>query len=60
MTLEYENDGELHEKLITEVLAQYPDKFAKRRRKHLSVSKATDEQALAELQAKEAAKAAAL
>ena len=38
MSLDYENDGELHGKLIEEVLAQYPDKFAKRRKKHLSVA----------------------
>ena len=38
MSLDYENDGALHEKLIEEVLAQYPDKFAKRRKKHLSVA----------------------
>ena len=38
MSLDYENDGEMHAKLIEEVLAQYPDKFAKRRKKHLSVA----------------------
>ena len=43
MSLDYENDGELNEKIIGEVLAQYPDKFAKRRRKHLSVAKAAGE-----------------
>ncbi|ACL58882.1 nitrogenase molybdenum-iron protein alpha chain [Methylobacterium nodulans] len=38
MSLDYENDGAFHEKIIKEVLAAYPDKFAKRRRKHLSVA----------------------
>ncbi|ACA17918.1 nitrogenase molybdenum-iron protein alpha chain [Methylobacterium sp. 4-46] len=38
MSLDYENDGALHEKIIEDVLAAYPDKFAKRRRKHLSVA----------------------
>ena len=43
MSLDYENDGSFHEKLIEEVLSAYPEKFAKRRRKHLSVAKpATD------------------
>ena len=44
MSLEYENDGTFHEKLIEEVLAQYPDKFGKRRRKHLSVAKPAGEE----------------
>ncbi len=39
MSLDYQNDGSFHEKLIEEVLSAYPDKFAKRRRKHLSVAK---------------------
>lgn len=39
MSLDYENDGALHEKLIEEVLSHYSDKAAKRRKKHLSVSK---------------------
>ncbi len=39
MSLDYKNDGSFHEKLIEEVLSAYPDKFAKRRRKHLSVAK---------------------
>ncbi len=39
MSLDYKNDGAFHEKLIEEVLSAYPDKFAKRRRKHLSVAK---------------------
>ncbi|WP_192178566.1 nitrogenase molybdenum-iron protein alpha chain [Mesorhizobium amorphae] len=43
MSLDYENDGALHAKLIEEVLSQYPDKAAKRRKKHLSVAKSEDE-----------------
>lgn len=43
MSLDYENDGALHEKIIEDVLSAYPDKFAKRRRKHLSVAKGVDE-----------------
>ncbi|ANL37325.1 nitrogenase molybdenum-iron protein alpha chain [Rhizobium sp. L9] len=43
MSLDYENDSVLHEKLIAEVLAQYPDKAAKRRKKHLSVATSRDE-----------------
>ncbi|EJT01152.1 nitrogenase [Rhizobium leguminosarum bv. trifolii] len=43
MSLDYENDSVLHEKLIAEVLAQYPDKAAKRRKKHLSVATSGDE-----------------
>jgi nitrogenase molybdenum-iron protein alpha chain len=43
MSLDYENDSELHEKLIEEVLSQYPEKTAKRRRKHLNVAKSTGE-----------------
>ena len=39
MSLDYKNDGDFHEKLIEEVLSAYPDKFAKRRRKHLTVAK---------------------
>ncbi|MGA8157988.1 MAG: nitrogenase molybdenum-iron protein alpha chain, partial [Rhodoplanes sp.] len=39
MSLDYKNDGILHEKLIEEVLSAYPDKFAKRRRKHLTIAK---------------------
>jgi hypothetical protein len=39
MSFDYKNDGDFHEKLIEEVLSAYPDKFAKRRRKHLSVAK---------------------
>lgn len=30
MSLDYENDDALHEKLIEEVLSHYPDKAAKR------------------------------
>jgi nitrogenase molybdenum-iron protein alpha chain len=43
MGLDYENDSVLHEKLIEEVLSQYPEKTAKRRRKHLAVAKSTGE-----------------
>ncbi|TIR27125.1 MAG: nitrogenase molybdenum-iron protein alpha chain, partial [Mesorhizobium sp.] len=43
MSREYENDGALHAKLIEEVLSQYPDKAAKRRKKHLSVAKSGNE-----------------
>jgi len=39
MSVEHENDGAFNEKLIEEVLSAYPDKFAKRRRKHLTVAK---------------------
>jgi hypothetical protein len=42
MSESYENDGKAHEQYITEVLAQYPDKFAKRRKKHLAVAKAAE------------------
>ncbi|MCW1412970.1 nitrogenase molybdenum-iron protein alpha chain [Rhizobium sp. 1AS11] len=38
MSLDYENDGVFHEKLIEEVLSQYPGKAAKRRKNHLSVA----------------------
>ncbi|MGO9770176.1 MAG: nitrogenase component 1, partial [Roseiarcus sp.] len=44
MSLDYENDAAFHEKLIEDVLSQYPDKFAKRRRKHLAVAKPTGEE----------------
>jgi nitrogenase molybdenum-iron protein alpha chain len=43
MSLDYKNDGELNEKLIEEVLSAYPEKFAKRRKKHLNVAKAAGE-----------------
>ena len=39
MSLDYESDIAFHEKVIEEVLSAYPDKFAKRRRKHLTVAK---------------------
>ncbi len=39
MSDEFENDGAFNEKLIEDVLSAYPDKFAKRRRKHLTVAK---------------------
>ncbi|MCM5558236.1 nitrogenase molybdenum-iron protein alpha chain [Pleomorphomonas sp. JP5] len=42
MSDSYENDGKAHEQYIAEVLAQYPEKFAKRRKKHLSVAKAAE------------------
>ncbi|MFW8642941.1 hypothetical protein ACOJBO_10070 [Rhizobium beringeri] len=38
MTFKYANDSDLHAKLITDVLSQYPDKAAKRRSKHLSLA----------------------
>jgi nitrogenase molybdenum-iron protein alpha chain len=44
MSAEYENDGAFNEQLIEEVLAAYPEKFAKRRRKHLTVAKAAGEE----------------
>ena len=37
-TMEYENDRELHKKLIEEVLEAYPEKTAKKRAKHLAVT----------------------
>jgi len=37
---EYVNDAEIHKEAITEVLAGYPDKAAKKRIKHLAVSEA--------------------
>jgi nitrogenase molybdenum-iron protein alpha chain len=39
MSLDHENDAAFNEALIAEVLSAYPDKFAKRRRKHLAVAK---------------------
>jgi nitrogenase molybdenum-iron protein alpha chain len=42
MTLEDENQRSLAEKLISEVLSAYPDKTAKRRAKHLTVTEAAD------------------
>ncbi|MGO6908548.1 nitrogenase molybdenum-iron protein alpha chain, partial [Rhizobium ruizarguesonis] len=39
MSLDYENDGDFNARLIDEVLSQYPDKTAKRRKKHLGVAK---------------------
>jgi len=47
----YENDGDLHQRLIAEVLAAYPDKTRKRRQKHLST--ATDVEAPATEEAAE-------
>ncbi len=38
MSLDYTNDRDLHEQLIEDVLSAYPDKAAKRRRKHLNVA----------------------
>ena len=40
MSLDYENDSAGLEQLIGEVLEAYPEKFAKRRKKHLTVAKA--------------------
>ncbi|SUS08905.1 Nitrogenase molybdenum-iron protein alpha chain [uncultured Defluviicoccus sp.] len=37
-TIDYRNDREFHEKLIEEVLESYPEKTAKKRAKHLSVT----------------------
>lgn len=38
MSVAYKNDREFHERVIEEVLEAYPDKAAKRRRKHLAVT----------------------
>jgi nitrogenase molybdenum-iron protein alpha chain len=38
-TIEYQNDREFHEKLIEEVLESYPEKTAKKRAKHLAVTR---------------------
>jgi nitrogenase molybdenum-iron protein alpha chain len=43
MSLDYENDGDFNSRLIDEVLSQYPDKTAKRRKKHLGVAKGREE-----------------
>jgi nitrogenase molybdenum-iron protein alpha chain len=51
MTLEDENQRALHEKLIADVLAAYPEKTAKRRSKHLTVAdspKEADSETLSE------------
>ena len=45
MSRDIENDAASKEKLIEDVLSAYPDKFAKRRRKHLAVSKSPTEAA---------------
>jgi nitrogenase molybdenum-iron protein alpha chain len=37
-TFDYKNDREFHEELIKEVLSHYPEKTAKKRAKHLSVT----------------------
>ncbi|MGO6697661.1 nitrogenase molybdenum-iron protein alpha chain [Rhizobium johnstonii] len=42
MSLDYENDGDFNARLIDAVLLQYPDKTAKRRKKHLGVAKARE------------------
>ncbi|MGF1640065.1 MAG: nitrogenase molybdenum-iron protein alpha chain [Rhodospirillales bacterium] len=42
MSLEYTNDRELHEQIIEEVLAAYPEKSRKKRSKHLNVVGAGD------------------
>src|SRR4051794_38940675 len=39
----FQNNGELHQQLIAEVLAAYPDKPRKRRQKHLSVAKTVEQ-----------------
>ena len=39
MSLDADNEGAKKEALIEEVLTAYPEKFAKRRKKHLSVAK---------------------
>jgi len=38
MGLDYENDAELHKRLIAQVLEAYPDKLKKKRQKHLNVA----------------------
>jgi nitrogenase molybdenum-iron protein alpha chain len=45
MSLDTENEEAKMEALIAEVLTAYPDKFAKRRKKHLSVAKPVAEAA---------------
>ncbi|MEQ8825234.1 MAG: nitrogenase molybdenum-iron protein alpha chain [Filomicrobium sp.] len=53
MTMDdYQNDGEMHEKLIEEVLEAYPAKAKKKRAKHLSVAKAEEGQAETEIATK--------
>ncbi len=42
MSLDQTNDAAFHEALIKEVLEQYPEKSAKRRARHLNVSKTDD------------------
>lgn len=39
MTEGYKSDAEFNQRLIEDVLSAYPDKFAKRRKRHLSVAK---------------------
>lgn len=48
MTLDYENNGAEMEKIIEEVLEAYPEKFAKRRKKHLNVAKTAGAEEAAE------------
>ncbi|ACI58271.1 nitrogenase molybdenum-iron protein alpha chain (plasmid) [Rhizobium leguminosarum bv. trifolii WSM2304] len=43
MSLDYENDSAFHTRIIDDVLSQYPEKAAKRRKKHLGVAKGKDE-----------------
>lgn len=40
MSLDYENDGDFNARLIDEVLSQYPDKTAKRRKSTLASRRA--------------------
>ncbi|CAH2599532.1 Nitrogenase molybdenum-iron protein alpha chain [Rhodovastum atsumiense] len=48
---DYTNNAELHERLIAEVLAAYPDKSRKRRQKHLAVAKPIQGEAEADAEA---------
>jgi hypothetical protein len=43
MSLDYTNDGELGKKLIDDVLEVYPEKAAKKRKKHLGTIEADGE-----------------
>jgi len=45
---EYSNDSEFHQRLIAEVLEAYPDKFKKRRQKHLGVATTSETEAVSE------------
>ena len=48
MSLDPENEEARLERLIGEVLEAYPEKFAKRRKKHLTVAKAVAKEAEAD------------